>query len=515
MVISVCTGALCGLECDLVTVEVDISNGLPQLDMSGSLSQEVREAQMRVRVALKNAGIALPPQRITINLAPASLHKEGNQYDLPIALAMLCALGEIEQGRLENVFIAGELGLDGEVKSIRGCLPMVLKARELGIRECILPMANLAEGRVVGGMELAGVGSLVEAMDYLGMKGAERQEFLNRGENVLPPAESGPEPDFGDICGQEGMKRAMEIAAAGFHNLILIGPPGGGKTMAAKRLPGILPPITEEEALEVSKIYSVAGLLNGGGLIRRRPFVAPHHSATLQALAGGGRSPRPGLISRAHKGVLFLDEAVHFSSAALEVLRQPMEDKKVLIARSTASYEFPAEFMLVAALNPCPCGNYPDPQRCRCSQEQVRRYLGRLSGPLLDRIDLCVEMGRLSIKEYRLRKPGEKDGEYGSAAMRERVLRARKVQEERFAACSISFNAQMGVNELQDFVRLSKEDQEYMDSVYESLHLSLRSYHRLLKVARTIADLDGRSDVGKEDINEALCYRSVEDRYWG
>ncbi|MBR5419621.1 MAG: ATP-binding protein [Lachnospiraceae bacterium] len=282
--------------------------------------------------------------------------------------------------------------------------------------------------------------------------------------------------------------------------------------MAAKRLPGILPPLGEEEALELSKIYSVAGLLHGG-LKKERPFVAPHHSATLQALAGGGRSPRPGLISRAHKGVLFLDEAVHFSSAALEVLRQPMEDKKVMIARSTASYEFPADFMLVAAINPCPCGNYPDPQRCRCTREQVRRYLGRISGPLLDRIDICVEMGRVELPEYR--KRSEADPAFGSAAMRERVMQAREIQEKRFGAEAIHFNAQMGVNELARYVELGGAERKFMGSVYERLHLSLRSYHRILKLARTIADLDGDEKVGMAALQEALCYRGIEDRYWG
>ncbi|MBQ9867076.1 MAG: YifB family Mg chelatase-like AAA ATPase [Lachnospiraceae bacterium] len=513
MVISVMTGALCGIECSPVMVEVDVSNGLPMMEMVGSLSKEVKEAQMRVRVALKNADIQIPPQRITVNLAPASLHKEGSQYDLPIAAAMLAALGLINPGRLDRLFIAGELGLDGEVKAVRGCLPMVLKARDMGLRECILPKANAAEGTVVRDMNIVGVGSLEDMLEFLKLDEAYRKYRYAK-----PAEQAGDEgmvsvPDFGELYGQEGVKRAMEIAAAGFHNLLMIGPPGAGKTMAARRLPGILPPITEEEALEVSKIYSVAGKLKGGGLIRNRPFVAPHHSATLQALAGGGQNPRPGLISHAHKGVLFLDEVVHFTSAALEVLRQPLEDKKVLIARSSASYEFPAEFMLVAAMNPCPCGNYPDLQRCRCSEEQVRRYLNKLSGPLLDRIDLCVEMGRISLDEYRQSNNGA-GNTINSDMMREHVLAARKVQEERFANERICFNAQMGVAELERYVALEGEEREYMDRVYENLHLSLRSYHRVLKVARTIADIDGEAQVKLPQLKEALCYRGVEDRYW-
>lgn len=514
MVYSVFTGALRGIECSMVSVEVDVSNGLPMMEMVGSLSKEVKEAQMRVRVALKNAGIAIPPQRITVNLAPASLQKEGSQYDLPISAAMLSALGMVSPGRLEGLFIAGELGLDGEVKPVRGCLPMVLKARAEGIQECILPSDNAKEGAVVSDIKIVGVKTLEDMIAYLKLDASERSKYYAVADSDENDLQQRPVPDFGELYGQEEVKRAMEIAAAGFHNLLMIGPPGAGKTMAARRLPGILPPITEEEALEVSKIYSVAGKLKGGSLIKERPFVAPHHSATLQALAGGGQNPRPGLISHAHKGVLFLDEVVHFSSAALEVLRQPLEDKKVLIARSMASYEFPAEFMMVAAMNPCPCGNYPDPQRCRCSEEQVRRYLNRLSGPLLDRIDLCVEMGRISLDEYRQSNAGE-EASINSKMMRERVLMARAAQEERFKAEKICFNAQMGVAELERFVSLKEPEREYMDKVYESLHLSLRSYHRVLKVARTIADIDGCKDVGLEQLKEALCYRGVEDRYWG
>ena len=511
MVVTAATGALCGIDCRLITVEVDISNGLPQMEMVGSLSGEVREAQMRVRVALKNTGIALPPQRITVNLAPASLHKEGTQYDLPIAAAMLAAGGFVPKEGLRDCFLAGELGLNGEVKPVCGILPMVLQAREAGLKEVLMAPDNVAEGAVVSGLHIIGVRNLEELITILS-EDEETRRKRSVSDETVSDGES-PKADFGDIYGQEGMKRAMEVAAAGFHNLLMIGPPGAGKTMAARRLSSILPPITEEEALEVSKIYSVSGLLGGNGLIRERPFIAPHHSATLQALAGGGRNPKPGLISMAHKGVLFLDETVHFSPAALEVLRQPLEDKKVLVARSNASYEFPAEFMLVAAMNPCPCGNYPDPQRCRCSREQVQRYLGRLSGPLLDRIDLCVELGRVELPEYR--KAGEAAPEWYSESMRRRVLSARKMQELRFAGEKICFNAQMGVNELKKYVMLGKKEQEYMDTVYERLHLSLRSYHRILKVARTIADLDGCENVEVRQLQEALCYRGVEERYWG
>ncbi len=498
MVTKVNTGAITGIDCRIVCVEVDVSTGLPQLEMVGRLSAEVREAEKRVRVALKNTGISLPPQRITVNLAPADLYKEGTQYDLPIAIGMLVSAGMLPAESAEGLFIAGELGLEGDVGPVRGVLPMVLEGRAQGIRRFLLPKENAKEGAAVSGIEVVGISSLEEAYRYMGLpRERQLQEFPPAQEDIWT-AECGVAEDFADLYGQECVKRVMEIAAAGFHNVLMIGPPGAGKTMAARRLAGILPPITEEESLEVSKIYSVAGLLGEErNLIRTRPFVAPHHSATLQALAGGGRVPRPGLISQVHKGVLFLDELVHFSSASLEVLRQPMEDKKILIARS----------------NPCPCGNYPDSTRCRCTEEQVRRYLSRLSGPLLDRIDLCVEMGRMSAEE--IHGKAEEKHRYGSAEMRANVMKARKRQQERFAGTSLQFNAQMGVKELEKMVPLGKQEQEFMDRVYEKLHLSLRSYHRILKVACTIADLDASEKIGLKHIQEALCYRSLEERYWG
>ncbi|MBR1471524.1 MAG: YifB family Mg chelatase-like AAA ATPase [Lachnospiraceae bacterium] len=514
MVTKVYTGAITGIDCRMVCVEVDVSNGLPQLEMVGRLSSEVREAEKRVRVALKNTGITLPPQRITVNLAPADLYKEGTQYDLAIAIGMLASAGMLPAESVQGIFIAGELGLQGDLGPVRGILPMVLEGRGQGFKRFLLPEKNAKEGAAVSGIEVVGLGSLREVYRYLGLPGEVQDREYPPVREESWQAECGLAEDFADLYGQETVKRVMEIAAAGFHNVLMIGPPGAGKTMAARRLPGILPPITEEESLEVSRIYSVAGLLGEERtLVKTRPFVAPHHSATLQALAGGGRIPRPGLISQAHKGVLFLDEVVHFSSAALEVLRQPMEEKKLMIARSTASYEFPADFMLVAALNPCPCGNYPDTARCRCTPQQVRRYLGRLSGPLLDRIDLCVEMGRMNVQEFH-GKAGDKI-QHGSITMRERVMAARQKQQERLEGTGLQFNAQMGVKELERLVPLGQREQAFIDQVYEKLHLSLRSYHRIIKVARTIADLEDAENIALKHIQEALCYRGAEDRYWG
>ncbi len=513
MVTKIAAGAICGVDCRIVNVEADVSSGLPQIEMVGKLSPEVREAEKRVRSALKNSGIALPPKHITINIAPADLPKAGTAYDLPIAVALLSASGMIPEEYVGNTLIAGELSLDGKIRAVKGVLPMVLEAEKEGISKILIPRENLSEASVCKEVKAVGVGELAEVTEYLLLPPDKQDKMIEPGEcKVWQENENAIEDDFADIKGMAQVKRAMKIAASGFHNMLMIGPPGAGKTMAARRLPGILPPISMEESLEVSRIYSVAGLLcDGSDLVRTRPFIAPHHTSTMQALAGGGRIPVPGLISRAHKGVLFLDEAVHFSSASLEVLRQPMEDRKLLIARSHANYEFPAEFMLVAAMNPCPCGNYPDPSKCSCTNEQVRRYAGKLSGPLLDRIDICVETGRMNVEEV---VNGDKavKGE-SSEMMRKEVMRAREMQKRRFAGTALQFNAQMGVKEIERFIPLDKEEKKFMEQSYVRMNLSPRSYHRILKVARTIADMDESERVERKHLMEAVCYRGIEERY--
>lgn len=507
------SGAVYGVCSHLVEVEVDVSQGLPCFQIVGLPGSEVREARERVKVALKNVGIKLPPVCININLSPADLPKNGTMFDLPVAVGIMIALGQLSQESVRETLLLGELGLSGELKPVKGVLPIVREAAGRGIKRCILPEKNAWEGGLIREMESVGMNDVREAVDFLSgrlqkpVAGREGAEKLSR---MLSGQEISGQPDFAEINGQQGLKRAAEVAAAGFHNLLIIGAPGSGKTMLARRIPSILPPLSLEEGLEVSTIYSISGLLQSvDSLKMTRPFLNPHHTITGRALAGGGRIPAPGVISLAHRGVLFLDELPEFRRETLDILRQPLEDKQVQIARSSGSYVYPADFMLVGAMNPCPCGFYPDRERCRCTPYEVRRYLSRVSGPILDRMDICVEALPMRFADLAAGGCEETSGE-----IRKRVMAARGRQSERFAGTSLHFNADMGAGEVERFCVLGEQERGYMERMFSAMQLSARAYHRILKVARTIADLDGSERIGEMHLAEAICYRQSDRKFW-